>query len=102
MAWKTINGRRYYYKSKRVGDRVETLYFGPESGPGALMAYIDGMKRLEKTIEHFDERDERDELDAEEKTVADWFDDVQTAADAAMVDAGYHKHRGQWRKRRTE
>jgi len=33
MGWKTINGRRYYYKSERVGDRVKTTYFGGgESG----------------------------------------------------------------------
>jgi hypothetical protein len=33
MGWKTINGRRNYYKSKREGGRVKTTYFGAgESG----------------------------------------------------------------------
>ena len=33
MGWKTINGRRYYYKSEREGGRVKTTYFGAgESG----------------------------------------------------------------------
>ena len=33
MGWKTIKGRRYYYKSERDGGRVKTTYFGAgESG----------------------------------------------------------------------
>ena len=40
MGWKTINGRRYYYKSRRVGSRVESTYFGAGES-GSLMAEID-------------------------------------------------------------
>ena len=33
MGWKTINGRRYFYRSEREGGRVKTTYFGAgESG----------------------------------------------------------------------
>jgi hypothetical protein len=32
--------------------------------------------------------------------VAECFDRVQDAADAAMVAAGFHKHKGQWRRKR--
>src|SRR5262249_1558855 len=46
-------------------------------------------------------REERERSDAEERAVADWFDGVQAVADAAMIAAGFHKHRGQWRRRRT-
>jgi hypothetical protein len=28
MGWKTINGRRYFYKLEREGGRVKTTYFG--------------------------------------------------------------------------
>jgi hypothetical protein len=37
----------------------------------------------------------------EERAVAEWFDGVQAVADAAMLAAGYHKHKGQWRRKRT-
>lgn len=53
MGWKTINGRRYYYKSRRVGSRVESTYFGPAGEFGALMAYIDGIERLEKAADRW-------------------------------------------------
>jgi hypothetical protein len=32
MGWKTINGRRYFYKSERLGGRARTTYYaGRES-----------------------------------------------------------------------
>ncbi len=92
MGWKTINGRRYYYKSKRVGGRVESRYFGAGES-GSIIAEMDAIDRLEKAAE-------REESDAEEQAVAEWFDDVQAVADSAMVEAGFHKHRGQWRRKR--
>jgi hypothetical protein len=99
MGWKTINGHRYYYKSRRVGGRIETTYFGAEEY-GSLMAQIDAIDRLERAAEREKERDEREESDSEEQTIAGWFDHVQAVADAAMVTAGFHKHRGQWRRKR--
>src|SRR5271165_7516822 len=100
MSWKNINGRRYYYKSKRVGGRVESRYFGAGES-GSLMAQIDEFERLERAAERWAEQEEREESDAEEQAVAEWFDGVQAVADAAMAEAGFHKHRGQWwRKRR--
>jgi hypothetical protein len=39
MGWKTINGRRYYYKSERDGGRVKSTYFGAGEA-GTLMAQM--------------------------------------------------------------
>jgi hypothetical protein len=64
------------------------------------MAEMDAFGRLERADERWAEREEREESDAEEQAVADWFDSVQAVADAAMAEAGYHKHRGQWRRKR--
>src|SRR5262249_29757460 len=100
MGWKTINGHRYYYKSRRVGGRIETIYFGAGES-GSLMAQIDAIDRLAKAAEREKERDVREESDSEEQAVASWFDHVQAVADAAMVEAGFHKHRGQWRRKRN-
>jgi hypothetical protein len=99
MGWKTINGHRYYYTSKRVGKRIETPYVG--SGESAiLMAELEAALRLEDAVERWRDREEREDADEEERTTAEWFDDVQTQADAAMVEAGFHKHKGQWRRKR--
>ena len=37
MGWKTINGRRGYYKSERVGGRVKSTNFGAGEA-GTLIA----------------------------------------------------------------
>lgn len=98
MGWKTINGRRYFYKSDRVGGRVKTTYIGA-GDLGTLMAGLIETDRVTRAVEREREREERERSDAEERAVSDWFDDVQAMADAAMIAAGFHKHKGQWRRR---
>jgi hypothetical protein len=58
-------------------------------------------ERLERAVEREELREERKESDAEETAVSEWFDGIQAAADAAMIAAGFHKHKGQWRRKRT-
>ena len=99
MGWKTINGRRYYYKSERDGGRVKSTYFGAgESGLSwPTWSLSSGWRERPSGSER---RAEREESDAEEKAVSEWFDGVQAVADAAMIAAGFHKHKGQWRRKR--
>jgi hypothetical protein len=99
MGWKRINGRRYYYKSERVGSHVKTTYFGAGES-GSVMAQIVSVERSERVAERIERLAEREESEAEERAVSDWFDDVQAMADAAMVAAGFHKRKGQWRRKR--
>ena len=64
------------------------------------MAHIDEYERLERAAERWAEREQLEDSNAEEEAVADWFDGVQAVADVAMAEAGFHKHRGQWRRKR--
>jgi hypothetical protein len=99
MGWKQINGRRYFYKSEREGGRVKSTYFGAGQG-GLLMAEMIAFEQLERAEERERERGEREGSDAEERAISDWFDGVQAVADAAMIAAGFHKRKGQWRRKR--
>jgi hypothetical protein len=99
MGWKQINGREYYYRCEREGGRVTTTYVGA-GDLGRLSEILDAELRAEREAEREAARAEREEAAAEERAVAEWFDGVQAVADAAMVAAGFHKHKGQWRKRR--
>jgi hypothetical protein len=47
MGWKTINGRRYYYKSEREGGRVKTTYFGAGKS-GRLIPLVEREDRAER------------------------------------------------------
>jgi hypothetical protein len=99
VGWKTIRGRRYYYKSAREGGRVKTRYIGAGE-PGVLISLLDAEDRAEREAERNERRAELEESQAEERAMSEWFDGVQAVADAAMVEAGLHKHKGQWRRKR--
>jgi hypothetical protein len=95
MGWKTINGRSYYYKSRREGGQVKTDYCGA-GAPGLLMSLLVAEDQAEREAI----RAERAESLAEDRAVAEWFDGIQAIADAAIIAAGFHKHKGQWRRKR--
>ena len=99
MGWKTINGRRYYHKSERDGGRVKTTYFGAGES-GLLVSLLELEDRAAREAEHQQRKSEKGECETEEKAVAEWFDGVEAVADGAMIAAGYHKHKGQWRRKR--
>src|SRR5262245_33128879 len=99
MGWKRINGRRYFYQSRREGGRVKSTYYGA-GGTAEAIALILASEREEREIERMERQAEREESDAEERAISAWFDDVQAVADAAMLTAGFHKHKGQWRRKR--
>src|SRR5262245_12639665 len=98
MGWKTISGRQYYYTCEREGGKVSTRYFG--GGRDAfLISQLEAARRSEGETRREDERAERERDATEERELAGWFDAVQALADEAMEQAGYHKRRGQWRRR---
>ena len=59
MGWKTINGHRYYYKSERVGGRVQTAYFGAGES-GLLISLLESELREEERAERNRRKAERE------------------------------------------
>jgi hypothetical protein len=64
------------------------------------MAEMVALERLERAADREELREQREEFMAEETVVSEWFDGVQAVADAAMIAAGFHQHKGQWRRKR--
>ena len=62
MGWKTINGRSYYYRSRREGGRVRTEYIGP-AGQAELFALLDAEDRERREAERERERAEREAVE---------------------------------------
>jgi hypothetical protein len=50
MGWKTINGRRYYYKAERSGGKVKSTYLGAGEA-GTLMASMVAFEREDREAE---------------------------------------------------
>jgi hypothetical protein len=93
------NGKLYYYKKRREGERVISEYVGS----GELAEIIDLTTRLEQNRK----QQQRAEVRAQQASA----DRINSLVDshAAMVDKlieaqlfalGYHKHNRQWRRRR--
>jgi hypothetical protein len=99
------NGKNlYYYKKRRVNGRVVSSYCGSGRLSGALYrldrleaagledekrAGQEELKRLAAPLEEFDRA-----LDAPEGL-------LKLLVDANLLAGGYHRHKGQWRRRKS-
>lgn len=99
MGWETRGSGTYYYRKVRSGGRVRSEYVG--AGVVAeMLADIDDDARHDAEVQR---RARRAEVDAERRTAAALAEVdrmVQTMTAAALIAAGYHTHRRQWRRQR--
>jgi hypothetical protein len=99
MALTYRRGWPYLYKSVRRGGRVTSEYVA--SGESA--ALIDRMEAIDRQRSNDAREDwkaERERMEAEDRAVAAMFVRVEDLAAAALVAAGFHPHKRQWRRRR--
>jgi hypothetical protein len=100
MSWETRNGRgSYYTRSRRSGGRIIREYIG--IGNYALViADQDATERQQRQVEAARLRQQK----ATDQRLDTQIDDLcrltDEAAHAVLLAAGYHNHKGQWRKRR--
>ena len=99
MGWETRRGKQYYYRKYRVDGRVVNEYIG--SGPEAeAVAEQDRQEREARAAARTAAREEMDTF----KTTIRQLDELHmmtTALQTAtLLQAGYHQHKGQWRKKR--
>jgi hypothetical protein len=98
MGWERRGNKCFYYQARRVNGRVVKEYVPPLLAE--LIALIDSDRqtmRQEAADELKAQRAALDELEASLKPLNDLAD---TLARGGMLAAGYHQHKGQWRKRR--
>jgi hypothetical protein len=100
MAWETRNGKgRYYTRSRRVNGKVVREYFG--SGPAAEQAALDdALERLRRSERRRKFAIDQVQRATEQQRVEAYCQWVEVVMRAELVAAGYHYHRGEWRKRR--
>ena len=101
MGWEQRNGRSYYYRKVREGGRVRSEYNG--SGMLAqICAADDEAKRREQAAERAADHATRQAEAEIDRQLADAESALAALTDATLFAAGYHKHKGQWRKKRHE
>ena len=103
MPWKQRGNNRYYYRSVREGGRVRSEYIG--AGKLApLVAELDQLDRERRQQERWEAQRARNafaELAATPDAIILLLEQAQRAVAAALVEAGYHQHKRQWRKKRA-
>lgn len=100
MGWESRDGvGRYYTRSRRICGRVVREYVGC----GALaqaVAHLDATRRAENRLaKERDQAQRQAELDLH-TSLRGLCSKVSALMADALSEAGYHEHRGQWRRRR--
>ena len=93
MSWEQRGKKKYYYRKKRIGKRVYSIYLGDESR-GKTMAELDETRKAltEKA------RKRLYAIAKEEKEVDEIVEHAELLVNAIALISGYHRHKGQWRK----
>ena len=97
MAYRRGNA---YYRSRKAGGHVVTDYLGTGEA-GRLAAQADNEQRRARRVEreHFLSTQQADrELDEAAESMGRF---VAMLRDAELLCNGYHTHKGQWRRLRT-
>lgn len=101
MGWEQRGNNRYYYHKRREGHRVISEYVG--SGPLAeLASTLDELTRQEQCLQRERMQRERETIRALDAQVDDVCNSIRLVTYAVLLVAGYHTHKGQWRKRRND
>jgi len=94
------DGRLYYYRSVRDGERVRKRYVGA----GEFARICSETDILQRTSRRAQRERERAELERMEALLAP-LEEVSEAAKvlviAHLVDGGYRKRKGEWRRARS-
>ena len=100
MAWETRNGRKYFYRSVRVGGRVRKQYFG--AGPiGLLAAKLHDQQQQERAELRAVKQAFIGQFEVIDRLVENVLDTAKTVLDAALYGRGFYRHnRREWRGRK--
>src|SRR5215203_2278652 len=101
MGLEKRNGRVYYYKSRRDGEKVRKVYVG--AGDFAhLAARLDEAEHLRREEETARGRKEKERLEASAAFVKELEGAAEILIRAQLLVAGFHKHKGEWRRLREK
>jgi hypothetical protein len=93
------NGRVYYYKSRRDGEKVRKVYVG--AGDFAhVAAELDETKRLRRKEEVAYCEAERERLERSAAFLGELEEAAEVLVRAHLIAAGCHRHKGEWRRAR--
>ncbi len=100
MTLERRDGRLYYYRSVRDGEKVRKRYVG--AGEFArICSETDILRRTSRRAQREQDRAELEKLKDLVAPVVEVSDAADVLVIAHLVDGGYRKHKGEWRRARS-
>lgn len=102
MAWEARGKRRFYYRkvrSRADGQSVRSVYLGRDS-VGEAAAALDDVRRSRREDDRRALQAALDRIAEAEALCGATAELTELVADAALLAAGFHKRRHQWRRKR--
>jgi hypothetical protein len=99
MGWEQRGGRSYYYRKERESSRVRSIYVGGGE-TAAFISQLEKGRREEDEMKREDRRRELAKLEQQDATIEAACRMIDMVIEAALIAAGFHIHKRQWRKQR--
>ena len=99
MGWEERRGRSYFYRKERDGNRVRSVYVGAGEVVG-LMGQLEELRHEEAEHQRASARRERERQREDDAVIDKACAFIEALARGTLVAAGYHQHKGQWRRKR--
>ena len=97
MGWENRIGSRYYYRKRREGRRVVSEYLG-RGEFAELYSMMDNLERKQLKQKQESTRRELNQWKRIDQELNHTLDQWSDMAKAILIMAGYHTHKGQWRR----
>lgn len=99
MAWEKRGNNLYYYQKKRLASQVYSHYIG-KGELAEKIALMDLVARRTRDEGSMWLKRHKEELSLFDNQIDQMSLSVNQAVDSFLTVSGFHKHRGQWRRRR--
>lgn len=100
MGWEKRGSGQYYYQKKRVNGRVVSQYVG--SGILAEASQmLDQAEKGKRDLEKIEQQAEKERVAALDQAVDQNLVSIGELIESTLIAYGYHKVKGEWRKKRT-
>jgi hypothetical protein len=97
MGWEQRGNHWYYYRKKRDGSRVKSIYVGC----GEIADMISQFQSSSSVLEKLARRTKGANEIQSEKVVLLFEQAIQLLMQAALITSGFHSHHRQWRRMRN-
>lgn len=100
MAWETRGNNSYYYRKRRIGEKVVSEYIGKGRVAEDIVDLDLAERQFQKEALDQEKRD-FDEIEALSLQVTEAENLIKHILSIYLIASGFHKHKGQWRRKRN-